>query len=100
MLGVLPVLLARWLIVCGNPAFVDRFDRRLRLPTVALFSLDQVSIDTRKLSGVIAVLLCANGSHREFTVPSSIILSCCMDMGHGTMWWGRCIVHTMGSWFI
>jgi PiT family inorganic phosphate transporter len=100
MLGVPPVLLANWLIVCSNPAFVDGFVRRLRLLTVALFSLDHVSVDARKVSGVIAVLLNANGSLREFAEPSSIILSCCMDMGHGTMWRGWCIVHTMGSWFI
>ncbi|MDP9140928.1 MAG: inorganic phosphate transporter [Pseudomonadota bacterium] len=97
LLGALIMVLASWFGTLSTARKMDRIYKYLQYVSAALYSLGHGSNDAQKTMGIIWMLLiAANLTTPDASLPFWVILSCQAAMGLGTLFGGWRIVRTMG----
>jgi PiT family inorganic phosphate transporter len=99
LLGSLMMLLVSWLFVRSHPQRVDKWFRRMQLVSASMYSLGHGGNDAQKTMGIIWMLLISAGmvAAEDVRPPTSVIVSCYLAIGAGTLFGGWRIVKTMGQ---
>ena len=97
VLGAALMVAVLWLFRRAAPRTVDRWFRKLRLPSAALYSLGHGSNDAQKTMGIIAVLLFSTGHlGSTFYVPTWVVLACYTAIALGTLAGRWRVIETLG----